>query len=362
MSFEDANPFRKLDKKQFKDAENPDGKSAKGGKAAAKSAGHSAHAGRGRQGAAAQAPEPEEGMADFMRAMTGVSRLDGKVSAAGKKSGTAAGGRTESGVTAQGARTVGTDDDEGMFSMADLDEFKAVTKKGASQKLKPSHEESDARQRSRDAVVKRNDEALEEKPASNATEEDTFLQAMEGVSGITSRGRDIRKRPEPVRKGQGAAHAAQALQDLLDGTIEFQLEYSEEFIQGHVTGFDPMVLGKLRSGQYSPEGHLDLHGMVAQEAYDAMVAFMRMAYTKGMRTVLLIPGRGRNSPEGFGVLREKVQHWLTRDPFKRVVLAFCTAQPRDGGAGAVYVMLRKLKKSHGKIQWERTPSDPDLFV
>jgi DNA-nicking Smr family endonuclease len=89
---------------------------------------------------------------------------------------------------------------------------------------------------------------------------------------------------------------------------------------------------------------------------------MRMAYTKGLRTVLLIPGRGRNSPEGFSVLREKVQHWLTRDPFKRVVLAFCTAQPRDGGAGAIYVMLRKLKKSHGKIQWDRTPSDPDLFV
>lgn len=361
MSFEDANPFRKLDKKQFKDAENPDGKSA-GAQKGAKSSGHSGRTGKAGRAGGAQGAEPEEGMADFMRAMTGVARMDGKGRTAGKKSGEDAGSGAGAGAPAARSRTSGADDDEGMFSMADLDEFKAVTGKGASQKMKPSHDESEARQRSRDAVVKRSDEALEAVPAPGSTDEDTFLQAMEGVSGITSRGRDILKRPEPVRKGLGAAHATQALQDLLDGTIEFQLEYTEEFIQGHVSGFDPMLLGKLRSGQYSPEGHLDLHGMVAQEAYDALVAFMRMAYTKGLRTVLLIPGRGRNSPEGFSVLREKVQHWLTRDPFKRVVLAFCTAQPRDGGAGAIYVMLRKLKKSNGKIQWDRTPADPDLFI
>ena len=361
MSFEEANPFRKLDKKQFKDAENPDGKSA-GAQKGAQSSGQSGRAKGANRVGMAQGAEPEEGMADFMRAMTGVARMDGKGGAAGKKPEAAAGSRAGSGAPAESSRKSGADEDEGMFSMADLDEFKAVTRKGASQKMKPSHDDSGARQRSRDGVVKRSDEAFEEKPAEASPEDIDFIQAMEGVSGITSRGRDIRKHPEPVRKGQGAVHAAQALQDLLDGTIEFQLEYSEEFIQGHVSGFDPMVLGKLRSGQYSPEGHLDLHGMVAQEAYDALVTFMRMAYTKGLRTVLLIPGRGRNSPEGFSVLREKVQHWLTRDPFKRVVLAFCTAQPRDGGAGAIYVMLRKLKKSHGKIQWDRTPSDPDLFV
>ena len=120
-----------------------------------------------------------------------------------------------------------------------------------------------------------------------------------------------------------------------------------------MNGLDPMILGKMRAGQYSPEGHLDMHGMVAEEAYEALVSFLRASYNKGKRTVLLIPGRGKNSPEGYAVLRERVQEWLTHDPFKRVVLAFCTAQPKDGGAGALYVLLRKYKKNRGKIQWRR---------
>lgn len=54
----------------------------------------------------------------------------------------------------------------------------------------------------------------------------------------------------------------------------------------------------------------------------------------------------------MGVLREKLQSWLTQDPFKRVVLAFCTAQSHDGGPGSVYVLLRKYRKK-GRIYWER---------
>ena len=102
--------------------------------------------------------------------------------------------------------------------------------------------------------------------------------------------------------------------------------------------------------------------MIATEAYAALTTFIKMSYNKGKRTVLLIPGRGKNSPEGYSVLRDSLERWLTRNPFKRVVLAFCTAQPKDGGAGALYVLLRKYKKSRGKIQWDRTPSDPDLFL
>ena len=64
--------------------------------------------------------------------------------------------------------------------------------------------------------------------------------------------------------------------------------------------------------------------------------------------------------EGMGVLREKLQSWLTQDPFKRVVLAFCTAQPHDGGPGSVYVLLRKYRKK-GRIYWERMPADADLY-
>jgi hypothetical protein len=45
-----------------------------------------------------------------------------------------------------------------------------------------------------------------------------------------------------------------------------------------------------------------------------------------------------------------------------VVLAFCTARANDGGAGALYVLLRKKRKDVGKVQWDRIPVDPDLLL
>ena len=102
------------------------------------------------------------------------------------------------------------------------------------------------------------------------------------------------------------------------------------------------------------------HGLNALQAFEALRGFFRGGWYKGLRTVLIVPGRGRNSPDGVGVLRGKLQSWLTQDPFKRVVLAFCTAQPHDGGPGSVYVLLRKYRKK-GRIYWERMPADEDLY-
>lgn len=212
------------------------------------------------------------------------------------------------------------------------------------------------RQRSREAVAGHG-----HTPAPLAGEEDNlFSRAMQGIRPLAGKGREVP--PETAPRETPDVAVGHPLQDFMDGMVEFALEYTDEYLEGHVVGLDALTIGKLRAGQYSPEGHLDLHGLNALQAYEALLGFVRGAYHKGMRTVLLIPGRGRNSPDGMGVLREKLQAWLTHDPFKRVVLAFCTAQPAHGGAGALYVLLRKYKKSRGKIQWDRTPSDADLFL
>ncbi len=185
-----------------------------------------------------------------------------------------------------------------------------------------------------------------------------FGTAMAGVAPLGTRGRQIAPKPEPVTPAHSLRDSEQ---DSLYKDIHFQVEYTNAFVQAHVQGLDPLVLGKMRAGHYSPEGHLDLHGQNIIQAYASMTEFLRTSYNKSMRCVLLIPGRGKNSPNGYGVLREKVQTWLTRAPFKRVVLAFCTAQPKHGGSGAMYVLLRKFKKHSKKIHWNRTPSDEDLF-
>jgi len=180
-----------------------------------------------------------------------------------------------------------------------------------------------------------------------------FADAMRDVRPLKGKGRDVTR--------DAAPHAAsvpqqQSFQTLLESTLEFALIFSEEYVEGHVVGLDKSILQKLKARQYSPEAHLDLHGLNACQAFNALVGFVRRSWHRGMRTMLLIPGRGKNSPDGVAVLRERMQSWLTQDPLKRVVLAFCTAKPMDGGPGSLYVLLRKYQKK-GKIYWERCPAD-----
>ena len=191
-------------------------------------------------------------------------------------------------------------------------------------------------------------------------EKNLFLNAMDGVAPIRAGGRDLA--PPAISRERTKDAETALLDDLFSANLEFSLEYTDEFVHGHVLGTDPVVLGKLRAGAYSPEGHIDLHGQNLEQAYASLNAFIKSAYQSGKRHVLIITGRGKNSPGGTPVLRERVQAWFTRDPFKRVVLAFCTAKPGDGGAGALYMLLRRRKKSQGKIVWDRVPSEEELLL
>lgn len=188
---------------------------------------------------------------------------------------------------------------------------------------------------------------------------DAFDGAMRGVVPITGKTR-VARSPDMRRKETPPPDPAGELRDLLEGKIEFALEHAAEYMEGYAVGIDPLVRARLRGGRYSPEAHLDMHGMTAGQALDALIRFIKSAYQRGLRTVIIVTGRGKNSPGGVGVLRPLLQQWLCREPFKRVVLAFCTAKPGDGGLGAVYVLLRKFKKSRGKIIWDYTPADNDF--
>lgn len=198
-------------------------------------------------------------------------------------------------------------------------------------------------------------------------DEELFASAMSGVKpigGSAGRTGEAVPAPAPLKPAAEQRNEEEELQvhsqllDLVSGKIEFSLEHTEEYIKGCVVGLDAKTFSRLKTGWYPPEAHLDLHGQSAAQAADALLAFMRDSYLNNRRCVLLIPGRGKNSPEGYGVLRERIQAWLTRDPCKRVVLAFCTAQPRHGGAGALYVLLRK-RKGEGKIRWDRIAVEPE---
>ncbi len=102
-------------------------------------------------------------------------------------------------------------------------------------------------------------------------------------------------------------------------------------------GIGPDVLRKLRSGQWSIQRQLDLHGLRTDEAREALGQFIRLAHRTGLRCVRIIHGKGLGSPGKVPVLKAKVLRWLVQ---KREVLAFVQARPADGGAGAVIVLLQ----------------------
>jgi len=181
-----------------------------------------------------------------------------------------------------------------------------------------------------------------------------FLSAMSGVEPLKKKGRQIS--PPPEQK-QAQTHdnndSAETLQKIVNGEINFDLSLTDEHVQGYVQGLDPKIFRKLKTGMYSIEGNLDLHGLNAEQARVSLITFLRDHYLAGSRCVLVIPGRGKGSPLKMGVLKKEIQYWLTRDPLKRITLAFCTSLPKHGGAGAIYVLLRKHRKNKGKIVWDK---------
>jgi DNA-nicking Smr family endonuclease len=101
-------------------------------------------------------------------------------------------------------------------------------------------------------------------------------------------------------------------------------------------GIGTDVTRKLRKGDWSIQGQLDLHGLRSDEARTALGQFIRDAKRMGWRCVRVVHGKGLGSPGKEPVLKSKVQRWLVQ---KNEVLAFVQAKPSDGGAGALVVLL-----------------------
>jgi DNA-nicking Smr family endonuclease len=103
---------------------------------------------------------------------------------------------------------------------------------------------------------------------------------------------------------------------------------------------DPQMKRRLRRGVLTPEARLDLHGLNTEAAFAQLAQFIERCARTDKRFVLVITGKG---PEGRGKLREAFPRWLDVAPLSQLVQAFEPAQPRDGGSGAFYVKLRRLK-------------------
>ena len=170
-----------------------------------------------------------------------------------------------------------------------------------------------------------------------------FRREMQGTSRLANQGRERaveQERAARQRLSEDAEAYAQ-LSDLLSGTGSFDISDTDEYVEGIAHGLDRRLLSRLRRGDFAIQAHVDLHGLSREEARLRVETFMHESKLNGRRCVLIVHGRGLNSKDQIPVLKDAVRLWLQRGRLARSVLCFATARPTDGGAGAVYVLLRR---------------------
>jgi DNA-nicking Smr family endonuclease len=122
----------------------------------------------------------------------------------------------------------------------------------------------------------------------------------------------------------------------------YLVEESGDTITGRAPDVSVKILRALRTGDPPVQARLDLHGRVRDEAVRGVERFIAAARARGARAALVIHGRGHNSEAGGPVLRPAIWQWLSSPAAARAgVLAFTSAHPRDGGAGATVMLLRR---------------------
>jgi DNA-nicking Smr family endonuclease len=114
---------------------------------------------------------------------------------------------------------------------------------------------------------------------------------------------------------------------------------------------DRRKVRQIASGKVAIDAKIDLHGARQRDARTRLRGFLIEAQARGCRTVLVVTGKGASeAPDRLGalmgeaqrgVLRQNVPHWLSEPDLRAMVLGYTQAAPNHGGAGALYVQLRK---------------------
>ncbi len=176
-----------------------------------------------------------------------------------------------------------------------------------------------------------------------------FAEAMNDVSPISKKNRKVAKVPDkdalrPAHSPRNDDLEVMAhLSDLISGAAEMDITFSDEYMEGAVKGFDPKLMDKLRNGLFPIQDYVDLHRLTQEAAEMRVRDFLLNSHGKGLRCVLIVHGKGLNSENHIPVLKKSVPIWLSRGPVRKIILAFSTARPYDGGTGAIYVLLKRAK-------------------
>lgn len=194
--------------------------------------------------------------------------------------------------------------------------------------------ESAAREAERIAAAKR---AAQAKRDANVFRDSVGEIAPLASKGSTNRVEHPRFPPEPVARQTEEDEAAVLHESLSDEFDPEALLDTDDRLSYRRPGISHDAVLKLQRGDWVVQAQIDLHGMRRDEAREALSAFLHDAVKRGLRCIRVIHGKGLGSVNREPVLKDKVRGWLAQ---KNEVLAWAQAQGRDGGGGALVVLLQ----------------------
>ena len=175
-------------------------------------------------------------------------------------------------------------------------------------------------------------------------EESLFLDEMGDVTPIKSNNKiSLKKKPNKPFVQSPQEIENYAIDDVFSGAE--MVEECPNVLSFARSGLQHNVLKKLRQGKNPIEYSLDLHGLTIDQARQALLEFLGECETANLRNVIIVHGQG-NGSKGKAVIKAMLNRWL---PQAEMVLAFHSALPRDGGNGAVYVLLKKPKTTEAEF-------------
>lgn len=165
-----------------------------------------------------------------------------------------------------------------------------------------------------------------------------FRDAMRGVTRHAPEREAPPQSSLDARPHQRLRDEAAALHESRHGEHDDVLIAAGDVLDYRAPGVQGSVYQRLRRGAFRIGDELDLHGMNAGQARAAVSVFIDRCRTADRRCVRIIHGKGLRSGEAGPVLKRLLDGWLRR---RSDVLAFTSARREHGGAGAVYVLLRR---------------------
>jgi DNA-nicking Smr family endonuclease len=173
---------------------------------------------------------------------------------------------------------------------------------------------------------------------SNSDEAALFREAVAGARPVQAKRLHLRRAPPRAEARFRRRDEATVLRDsLTTGPEDLDLESGEELIYRQPS-VRASVLRDLRRGRFPVKAEIDLHGMTSEQARRELTAFIAECVDDGIQCARVVHGKGLRSGHRGPVLKARVNRWLRR---WNHVLAFCSAPARDGGTGAIYVLLRR---------------------